>query len=243
MIDINCDMGESIGDKIVGNDDAIFPLVTSCNIACGFHGGDPYHIQKTIDGALEHSLRIGAHPSYPDLEGFGRREMDIESNELISILEYQIFALKGMVEKAGGFLSYVKPHGALYNKASEDSEESKTIIAAIKGVDHNLALMGLANSEMQTEANRQKIPFIAEAFADRRYLSNGQLASRKDTNSVIHYTQDALNQVRSICLDNKVQTINNDVLQIEAESICIHGDNPSAVEILKIINQFIDKQS
>jgi len=242
-IDINCDMGESIGSNIVGNDVAIFPYITSCNIACGFHGGDPYHIQKTIDMALEYGVRIGAHPSYPDLEGFGRRKMEIKRSILKSILKYQISAVKGMVESAGGKLSYVKPHGALYNTAAMSVDETQTIIEAISEIDNNIALMGLANSVMMSETEKSTISFIAEAFADRRYSSNGQLKSRNEGNSVIHNPDEALQQVVSLWLENQINTDDGIQLNIKADSICVHGDNPQAVEILKAINTFISSQS
>jgi UPF0271 protein len=242
-IDINCDMGESIGSNIIGNDAAIFPYITSCNIACGFHGGDPYHIQKTIDKALEHGVRIGAHPSYQDLEGFGRRKMEIERSKLKSILQYQVSAVKGMVESAGGRLSYVKPHGALYNTAAMSVDETQTIIEGVSEIDNNIALMGLANSVMMSEAEKSEISFIAEAFADRRYNSNGQLKSRNEGDSVIHNPDEALQQVVSLWLENKINTDDGNQLNIKADSICVHGDNPQAVEILKAINTFISSQS
>lgn len=241
-IDINCDMGESIGSNIIGNDAAIFPYITSCNIACGFHGGDPYHIQKTIDKALEQGVRIGAHPSYPDLEGFGRRKMEIERSKLKSILQYQILAVKGMVENAGGKLFHVKPHGALYNTAAMSVNETQTIIEAVSEIDKNVALMGLANSVMMSEAEKSEINFIAEAFADRRYNSNGQLKSRNDGDCVIHNPNEALQQVVSLCLENKIITDDGYELNIKADSICVHGDNPQAEEILKAIRTFISSQ-
>ena len=166
QIDLNCDMGESFGNFKIGNDEAIFPFITSTNIACGFHGGDPFHIENTIKNALEHQVSIGAHPSYPDLQGFGRRKMILQKAELKAILKYQIGAIKSMTESLGGTLKYVKPHGALYNMAANDEAETIVIIESIQEIDSDLMLMGLAGSITEKVAKREKIPFVPEAFAE-----------------------------------------------------------------------------
>lgn len=232
-IDVNCDLGESYGHFKVGHDQELFPFLTSCNIACGFHGGDPLHIENTIVSAVQHGLRIGAHPSYPDLAGFGRRAMQLTANELKAILKYQIAALKGMVESHGGQLAYVKPHGALYNKAAVDAPECQVIIDAMKAIDPALALMGLAGSEMESVAAANQLPFIAEAFADRRYTENGQLQSRSAKNAVICNVKEAIEQVLSIVNEQKVQTVSGGFYAINAQSICVHGDTLTALDILK----------
>lgn len=237
-IDINCDMGESYGNFKVGNDEAIFPYISSCNIACGFHGGDPFHMQKTIKSALKYNVKIGAHPSYPDLAGFGRRKMDMNDEELKAVLKYQIAAIKGMVESEGGQLEYVKPHGALYNASASDVNECQMIVEAVKEIDSNLALMGLANSRVKKEANANGLDFIAEAFADRRYLPSGQLMSRKQKGSVITKPEEAFEQVKSLVMNQSVTADGGNHIAIKADSICIHGDNPSAVETLKLIKDF-----
>ena len=151
-IDINCDLGESYGNDIVGNDRAIFPYITSCNIACGFHGGDPLTIENTIRQAIKYHVQIGAHPSYQDLEGFGRRPMQIPHEELKALIKYQIAALKGLVESLGSKVHYVKPHGALYNRMVQNADETKYVIEAIQKIDPNLQLMGLAGSHVGTIA-------------------------------------------------------------------------------------------
>jgi len=235
-MDINCDLGESYGHFKVGNDEALFPFLTSCNIACGFHGGDPLHIENTIILAMQHQLRIGAHPSYPDLAGFGRRSMQLETNELKAIVKYQIVALKGMVESHGGRLAYVKPHGALYNKAAVDASECQVIIDAIKEIDPSLALMGLAGSIMESIAAANQLPFIAEAFADRRYTQNGQLQARSAKNAVINNVKEAVEQVLSIINEQKVQTTAGGFYPINAQSICVHGDTSAALDILRAIH-------
>ena len=241
QIDINCDMGESFGQYKIGNDDAIFPYITSTNIACGFHGGDPYHIEKTILNAIKYGVQIGAHPSYPDLAGFGRRYIQIEKKELKAIIKYQIAAIKGLIESHGGQLKHVKPHGALYNQAAKDEIETHVIIDALREIDENLMLMGLAGSIMEQVCIKEKVKFIAEAFADRKYEKDGSLMSRSKTGSVIHDVDQAAAQVVSIVLGKRVYTDDGTAVPIVAQSICIHGDDPAAVGILKKIDEELEK--
>ena len=241
-IDINCDMGESYGNFRLGDDEKLFPYLTSCNIACGFHAGDPLHMEKTIDLAIKHEVQIGAHPSYPDLAGFGRRKMHIPSEELRTLVKYQIAALKGMVESRGGKLRYVKPHGALYNSMADNPEEGKAIIQAIQEIDERLLLMGLAGSGIEALAQQQEIPFVAEAFADRYYEPNGRLRSRTSDPSVISQPEIAAQQVRAIVVDQEVQSWDGQRVPIKAQSICIHGDNPRAVELLVAIDKMLVQQ-
>lgn len=235
-IDINCDMGESFGQYKIGNDISILPYITSSNIACGFHGGDPFHIENTIKQAIKHGVQIGAHPSYPDLNGFGRRYMQIEKAELKAIIKYQIAAIKGLAESQGAKLKYVKPHGALYNQAARDEVESKVIISAVKEIDEKLILMGLAGSVTEKICMEENVNFIAEAFADRKYESDGTLMYRRKTESVLLDPTTAAAQVLSIVLEKCVVADDGTKIPIHAQSICIHGDNPAAVDILKKID-------
>ena len=177
-IDINCDMGESYGRYQLGNDEKMMSYISSCNIACGFHGGDPLVMERTLQQAIEHGVQIGAHPSYPDRSGFGRRKMDVDKQELKAIIKYQIAAIQGMAQSLNAKVSYVKPHGALYNRAASDPIEAATILKAIHEIDPELILMGLAGSLVEAMAHEKGQPFIAEAFADRRYDKNGQLVAR-----------------------------------------------------------------
>lgn len=240
-IDINCDMGESFGNYTIGNDDKVFPYITSCNIACGFHGGDPLHIEKTIKGALAHGVQIGAHPSYPDLAGFGRRYMQIKADELKAIVKYQVAALKGMTESLGGQLAYVKPHGALYNTAAKQKMEALAVIEAVQAIDSSLILMGLAGSPIEALAKEMEIPFVAEAFADRTYMSDGSLRSRTLDEAVIEDPEKASAQVLSIVLDQSVQTYEGQSLPLQAQSICIHGDNRRVEALLQAIDVGLTK--
>lgn len=236
QFDINCDMGESYGNFKVGNDEAIFPYITSCNIACGFHGGDPLYIEQTIKAAIHHKVRIGAHPSYPDLQGFGRRRMQIATDELKAIIKYQIAVIQALSESLGGKLSYIKPHGALYNTMADNEKEALTVIQAIQEFNPNLALMGLAGSLVEEIAQQENIQFIAEAFADRRYNKEGKLVSRSQAKAVISNPEDAKKQVNSITQKQEVETIEGALIKISAQSICVHGDNPAVLEILKALH-------
>lgn len=237
--DINCDMGESYGNYTIGNDDEIMPLITSCNIACGFHGGDPLHIEKTLINAKKYQLKIGAHPGYPDLNGFGRRAMQLPEDELRACIKYQVSALIGMAKSVGVEVSYVKPHGALYNKMADDEITSRIVIRAILELNANLAIMGLSASKTQTVAEDIGARFIAEAFADRRYNEHGKLVSRQDATAIIHDPLQAAAQVLSIIKKNEVQSLGGHKVKIKADSICIHGDNKNAVAILQEIQKLI----
>ncbi|RLD19214.1 MAG: LamB/YcsF family protein [Bacteroidetes bacterium] len=225
-------MGESIGQLIIGNDEAVFPYITSCSIACGFHGGDEVHMKRTVISALARGIRIGAHPSYRDLEGFGRREMQLPPQELRSIIKYQVSALKEITERQGGKLEYVKPHGALYNKIARDKTEATIVYEAIQEIDPSLCVMGLAGSIAVDVARELGIRFIAEAFADRTYEADGTLTSRAVKGAVISDPNKAVAQVLSIILDKQVETTSGKKIPISADSICIHGDNESAIDIL-----------
>jgi len=239
-VDINCDMGESFGNYIIGNDEAIFPYIDSCNIACGVHAGDPYHIEKTIDLALENQTRIGAHPGYPDLQGFGRRVIPISQAELSSYIKYQVAALKGMVESKGGKLAYVKPHGALYNEIAKNEEVAKTVYSAIRSIDESLAIMGLAGSHVGRILAEMDIQYIPEAFADRQYEADGKLRNRSLAEAVIHDGAKAAQQVLTIANEGKTYSLDGSEVPIQAESFCIHGDNPAAIDILIEIRKRLD---
>ena len=235
-IDLNCDMGESHGNFKVGRDSEIFPYITSSNIACGLHAGDPYHIERTITMAMEYNVQIGAHPGYPDLQGFGRRVIPMKKAELSSYIKYQVAALKGMVESAGGKLAYVKPHGALYNEIANNELEAQTVINAIKAIDPDLIVMGLAGSHVADIAQKANMRFVAEAFADRRYEADGKLRSRLEEKAVFENPTEAAEQVVSIILNGCTYSLDGEKVSIQADSFCIHGDNPVALEILKAID-------
>ena len=240
-IELNCDMGESYGRYRIGNDAAIMPYINSCNLACGYHAGDPLTIQKTIDLAIQHQVKIGAHPSYPDLSGFGRRSMQIPQEELTAMLLYQIGALKSMVELQGAALTYVKPHGALYNDAYQNKAVANAIFRAVQAFD--LPLMGLAASPIQQWATAANIPFIAEGFADRRYTQEGFLQARSTPGAVLQHPDEVAEQVLAFAMEQAIQTANNKSIVIPVQSICIHGDNPAALDILKCIHHIFNAKN
>ncbi len=241
-IDLNCDMGESYGNYLIGQDDEIMPWITSCNIACGFHGGDPFHIEKTLLNARKYQLRVGAHPGYPDLNGFGRRPMQFSDDELRAIIRYQVSALTGMARSLGIKVSYVKPHGALYNKMADDEREALVVIRTIREIDPGLAIMGLAGSQVKDIAAAIGIRFIAEAFADRRYDDLGKLVSRLNEAAVIEDPVLAADQVWSIIKRKEVVSVSGVVIPVVADSICIHGDHKNAVPILRAIRTRLSEE-
>lgn len=242
-IDINCDMGESFGNYDIGADKKIFPFITSCNVACGFHAGDPVHIEETLRMAIEHQVEIGAHPSYPDLVGFGRRYLKMSRHELRASIKYQIAAVKGMAESLGGKITYVKPHGALYVRAADDADEAMVILEAVREIDKQLVVMGLAGSKMQEVAEQVDMEFIAEAFADRRYNKKGRLVDRSEKGAVIEEPGEAAAQVVSLVRKQMVQTSDYEPVSIMAKSICIHGDNPSVLHILRAIDEALSERN
>lgn len=237
-IDLNADLGESTRTKRFHHEAEIFPYLSSCNIACGFHGGDPVFIERAILQALKHGLRIGAHPSYPDRQNFGRQPMELPAAALQAMLRYQVSALKGMVESLGGQLSYVKPHGALYHTLCGDERQAQLAVAVFQSIDANLQVMGLPDSALARAAGNAGMGFLREAFADRRYAPDGQLLSRNQPGAVLHDAAEAVEQVRQILMEGMVTTHSGSLLPLQADSLCIHGDNPMAVPILQALDHF-----
>ncbi len=234
--DLNCDMGESFGNYTLPGIE-LMPFITSANIACGFHGGDPHHIRQTVQSAIANNIRIGAHPGYPDLQGFGRRKMDIHEDELKSIVLYQVSALKGIVEAYGGDLSYVKPHGALYHACANNVKDARAVLNAIRQLDLKLAIMGLPKSSIHRLCLECDHPFILEGFVDRKYQSDGNLRSRSYTDAVIQDSAEAAAQVSRVINDHQVETVDNKIIELKVDSLCLHGDNPKAMEIAQYLHQ------
>lgn len=236
-IDINCDMGESYRETKVGNDEKIMPYISSCNIACGFHGGDPLTIEKTLKLALQNGVKIGAHPSYPDLEGFGRRPMNLPPDELEALLKYQIGALKGMAEALGGKLHHVKAHGALYNHAAQDDAVANSIIKATKAVDPALFIYGPSGRGWKEVAENARIKYVSEVFSDRNYNNDLTLVSRSEAGAMIRDVEESLGHILHIMKNNTVKTISGSERPITAETICIHGDKPGAELLAQQLNE------
>lgn len=238
-IDLNCDMGESFGAWTMGNDAKLMDYVSSINVACGFHAGDASTIRKTVETALKKGVKIGAHPGFPDLQGFGRREMKLTATEVFDIVLYQVSALKGICEAYGTKLHHVKPHGALYNQAAKNPEIAEAIAKAVKKIDEKLIFYGLAGSHLISEAERIGMQTASEVFADRTYQPDGTLTSRSQPNALIHDTEKSLEQVWQMISQKKVKAVNGEIIPIKAETICIHGDGTNALEFAKSINRFL----
>lgn len=230
-IDLNCDLGESFGAWRMGEDDALLGLVSSANVACGFHAGDPVIMQRTVARARQHGVAIGAHVSLPDLQGFGRREMKVGANEVYAITLYQIGALAGFATAAGARLRHVKPHGALYNMAARQRDLADAIAAATHAADPRLRLVGLAGSELVDAGLAQGLSVACEAFADRRYCADGSLQSRAEAGAVIDDIEQAIAQALSIAHDGAVQSIEGARVSLNADTLCLHGDGAHAVQL------------
>lgn len=234
-IDLNSDLGESFGAWRMGDDSAMLSIVSSANIACGFHAGDPAGIFKTVKAAAENKVSIGAHVSYPDRVGFGRRDLDVTYDELVADVIYQIGALKGIAAAAGTTVRYVKPHGALYNRIANDAKQGQAVIDGIKAIDPALVLMGLANAPILALAQKSGLATVAEAFADRAYTPEGQLVSRREAGAVLHDADEIARRMVQLATQGTLQAIDGSIITIEAQSICVHGDSPGAVAIAREI--------
>lgn len=237
IIDINCDMGEGFN-----NEHLILPFINSANIACGYHAGNKDIASKTIELAMKYKINIGAHPSFNDLQNFGRLEFDLPSSELFDLICVQIVFMENICKEFGTKLQHVKPHGALYNMAARNKDISATIIRAIQHCNKNYILYGLANSETEQSAKKFQHPFYAEAFADRRYLNNKQLMPRSQANAVLESVEDILVQVDNIVNHKRIKTRENFYEPIQADTICIHGDGKHAVLFAKTISDYLLKK-
>ena len=240
-IDINSDLGESFGAWKMGDDSAMLDVVSSANVACGFHAGDPAGILKTVKAAAERGVAIGAHVGYRDLAGFGRRNMDPSSEELIGDVIYQIGALQGLAKAAGTRVTYVKPHGALYNTIAIDARQAADVIAAIRAIDPSLVLMALAGSQLVEQARGAGLTVVAEAFADRAYTPEGNLVSRREKGSVLHDPELVAQRMLRMVRDGVIEAIDGTITKIDAQSICVHGDSPGAVAIAQRLRALLEQ--
>ncbi len=240
-IDINSDLGESFGAWKMGDDCAMLDVVSSANVACGFHAGDPAGILKTVKAAAERGVAIGAHVGYRDLAGFGRRNMDPSSEELIGDVIYQIGALQGLAKAAGTRVIYVKPHGALYNTIAIDARQAADVIAAIRAIDPSLVLMALAGSQLVEQARSAGLTVVAEAFADRAYTPEGNLVSRREKGSVLHDPELVAQRMLRMVRDGAIEAIDGTMTKIDAQSICVHGDSPGAVAIAQRLRALLEE--
>ncbi|MEA5457235.1 5-oxoprolinase subunit PxpA [Sinomonas sp. JGH33] len=240
-IDLNSDVGESFGRWALGDDEAIFESVSSANVACGFHAGDPGTIRATCRAAAIAGVTVGAHPGYNDLSGFGRRFMDISPTELTDEVIYQIGAVQALARAAGTSVRYVKPHGALYNAIVHHTRQAQAVVDAIRAVDDTLPLVVLPGSEIQRIAHAAGLRTVNEAFADRAYNPDGTLVSRRETGAVLHDVDDVVEHVLRLA-EGKIRAIDGSMVRVNAESICVHGDSPGAVAMAARIRQALERE-
>jgi len=242
QIDLNSDLGESLGAWRMGDDAAMLDIVSSANVACGFHAGDPAGILETLKAARERGAMIGAHVSYPDLVGFGRRNMDVASADLVAGVIYQIGALQGLARVAGTEVRYVKPHGALYNTIAHDRRQATDVITAMRAIDPSLVLVALAGSPLIDWARDAGLTVVAEAFADRGYTPEGTLVSRRDPGAVLHDVDQIAARMLSLVRDGVVEAVDGSLVRIAADSICVHGDSPGAVAIARHLRERFEQE-
>jgi UPF0271 protein len=240
-IDFNCDMGEGYGAWRMGDDLALLDHVTSANVACGFHAGDPATIHRTVKAAVEKGVAIGAHPSLPDLQGFGRRTMNISPAEVYDITVYQVGAVAAFARACGGRLSHVKAHGALYNMAAKDRALADAIAAAVRDVDSSLVLFALSGSELIAAAQAAGVTAAAEVFADRSYQDDGSLTPRGRPGAMIEEVEVSIEQVRRMVLDGIVRAQSGKEVPVRADTLCIHGDQSGALEFAQRIRAALEK--
>ena len=240
-IDFNADIGESFGSYQLGLDTEIVKYISSANIATGFHAGDPNWMRKTVLLAEENGLGIGAHPSYPDLNGFGRREMTLSPYEIYNVVTYQIGALTAFVK--GHKLRHVKPHGAMYNRAVDDEPLARSICDAVLEVDPNMVLVALAGSRWAAIAKEMGLRVAREIFADRALNSDGTLVSRSHAGSVLHDVAEVVDRSLRMVMEGKATTVEGGEIEVQAESLCVHGDTPGAVEMAKALRQGLESAS
>jgi 5-oxoprolinase (ATP-hydrolysing) subunit A len=239
-VDLNADMGEGFG-RYALDDDALLASVTSASIACGFHAGDPVVMRDTVARAAAHGVTIGAHPGYPDLVGFGRRDLAATPAEIEALVVYQIGALQAVCTAAGTTLRYVKPHGALYNRAARDVAAATAIARAVRSVDPSLALLGLAGSVMLVAAESVGIRGVSEAFVDRAYSGDGTLLPRSETGAVLTDVAVVAERALAIVETGTVQAIDGRVIDLRVESLCTHGDGPGALAMVRAVRARLER--
>lgn len=240
-VDLNSDVGESFGAWTLGDDGHVLDHITSANVACGFHAGDPQVMLATVRAAHHRSVAVGAHPGYPDLVGFGRRAMTCTPDEVYAFCLYQIGALAALCRAEGVPLCHVKAHGALYNQASRDPDLARALAQATRDAAPGLILLGLPRSQHESAARETDVPFAAEAFADRAYRADGSLVARAQEGSVLHDPEAIAKRVVRMATEGAVVTAQGDVVTIRADSICVHGDNPAACRILETVRRALDE--
>jgi len=238
QVDINCDLGESYGAFKIGNDEKIMPHITSANVACGFHAGDPVTMAQTVNLARKYKVAIGAHPSYPDLLGFGRREMQLTSEEVKTYMIYQVGALEGFAKTAGVDLQHVKPHGALYNTAVKDKKISETMVEAVQTLNHTLIIFAPPNSMLAKVAVNARLRVAHEFFADRAYNTDGSLVSRKQPKAIVKEPKRVVERTIRAVTEGTVSTVNGELVNLGIiHTVCVHGDTTTAARMTELLKK------
>ncbi|AIJ18023.1 MULTISPECIES: LamB/YcsF family protein [Streptomyces] len=240
MIDLNADLGEGFGRWTLTDDDALLSVVTSANVACGFHAGDPSVMRRVCDLAAERGVRIGAQVSYRDLAGFGRRAMDVPSDELAAEVAYQIGALRVFAEAAGAPVAYVKPHGALYNRTVHDEGQARAVVAGVRLAGGALPVLGLPGSRLLTAAAEAGLTGVAEAFADRAYTAEGSLVPRSEAGSVVTDEDAVVRRALAFAVEGSVEAADGTAVAVAARSLCVHGDTPNAARIAARVREALE---
>lgn len=239
-VDLNSDLGEGFGAWTLGDDDAMLELVTSANIACGFHAGDPTTLLATCESAAARGVRIGAQVGYRDLAGFGRRFIDVSPKDLTADVIYQVGALDGLARVAGSRVTYVKPHGALYNAIVHHRRQARAVVAAVVAYDSSLPVLGLPGSVFLEEAREAGLDVVAEAFADRAYTAEGTLVPRTESGAVLQDPTLVAERVRRMVVDGELDAVDGSTLKVAAASVCVHGDSPAAVDMAVAIRTLLE---
>jgi 5-oxoprolinase (ATP-hydrolysing) subunit A len=242
-IDLNSDLGESFGAYTIGNDAEVLKYISSANIACGFHAGDPNVMMETVKTAAKLGVGIGAHPGFPDLAGFGRRNMNLSPEEIYNIVVYQVGAIQGAAKASGTHVQHVKPHGALYNMASKDAAVAEAIAEAVHAVDPELILFGLAGSELVRAGEKMDLRVAQEVFADRTYQPDGTLTPRTQPNAMIHDVTVAVDRVVRMIQEGKVTAVDGTNIAIQADTICVHGDEPEALRFVQQLRERLQTEN
>ena len=239
-MDLNSDLGEGYGRWALGDDAAMLEVVTSANIACGFHAGDPATIDRTVRTAVERGVAVGAQVSYPDLVGFGRREIDVPPDELTADVLYQLGALEAFAKAAGSRVRYVKPHGALYNRIARDPVQAAAVVEAIRRYVPALPLLTLPGSVAMEAAGEAGIPSVAEGFADRAYTAEGRLVSRREPGAVLHDPEQVAARAVVMATEHRVEAAGGEQVAVEVRSLCVHGDTPGAVDLARAVRTALE---
>lgn len=242
VVDLNSDLGESFGAYTMGLDREVLKYVSSSNIACGWHAGDPLIMDQTVKEAIEKGVAIGAHPGYPDLMGFGRRKIDVSKEEARAYLLYQLGALNSFALAHGGKIQHVKLHGAFYNTACVDVDLGQIVVGSLLRIDRDLILLALSGSPITKIAQEKGLRVAHEVFADRAYNTDGTLVSRKLPGAMIHDENLAINRVKRMIIEGKVESIDGSDIPIKADSVCVHGDNPDAVKFVSKIRKSLEEE-